>query len=98
MNNTNDDDISDKPITSRSWLERLGQALLREPQDREQLMELLRDAEQRNLFDAQALMMIEGVLQISDMQVRDIMIPRAQTICIEYDMPIEEFLPIVIES
>jgi magnesium and cobalt transporter len=82
----------------RSWLERLSQALLREPQDREQLVNLLRDAEQRHLLDPQALTMIEGVLQISDMQVRDIMIPRAQMTVIEDDIPLEEFLPLVIES
>jgi len=83
--------------THRSWLERLSQALLREPQDREQLIELLRDAEQRNLLDANALGMIEGVLQISEMQVRDIMVPRAQMIVIEDENP-EVFLPLVIES
>lgn len=86
------------PLPQRSWLERLSQALLREPQDREQLVSLLRDAEQRELLDSQALGMIEGVLQISEMQVRDIMIPRAQMIVIEQDAPFEEFLPVVIES
>jgi magnesium and cobalt transporter len=83
---------------NRSWLERLSQALLREPQDREQLVELLRDAEQRNLLDAQALAMIEGVLQISEMQVRDIIIPRAHMIAVEEDHSLQEFLPAVIES
>lgn len=82
----------------KTWLERLSKALLREPQDREQLIKLLRDAEQRNLLDANALTMIEGVLQISDMQVRDIMIPRAQMVVIEQDSTPEEFFPLVIES
>ena len=88
----------DVAISQRSWLERLSQALLREPKDREQLVSLLRDAEQRDLLDSQALTMIEGVLQISEMQVRDIMIPRAQMIVIEHDAALEEFLPLVIES
>lgn len=92
------DDHSAKSVPARSWLERLSQALLREPQDREQLMELLRDAEQRNLLDAQALAMIEGVLQISEMQVRDIMVPRAQMVVIERDESLQKFLPDVIES
>lgn len=83
---------------TRSWLERLSQALLREPQDREQLVDLLRDAEQRNLLDAQALSMIEGVLEISQIRIRDIMIPRAQMVVIEQDSTLEEFLPNVIES
>lgn len=82
----------------RSWLERLSQALLREPQDREQLVELLRDAQQRDLLDESALNMIEGVLQISEMQVRDIMVPRAQMVIVEQDAKPAEFLPVVIES
>jgi magnesium and cobalt transporter len=82
----------------RSWLERLSQALLREPQDREQLVDLLRDAEQRNLLDEQALTMIEGVLHISETHVRDIMIPRAQMVVVESDTPPEKFLPLIIES
>lgn len=82
----------------KTWLERLSQALLREPQDREQLVKLLRDAEQRHLLDAQALTMIEGVLQISEMQVRDIMIPRAQMVFINHVLPLHKFLPQVIES
>ena len=82
----------------RSWFERLSQALLREPQDREQLIELLRDAEHRNLLDAQALTMIEGVLQISEMQVRDIMVPRAQIVTVDEEAELNNFLPTVIES
>lgn len=90
---------NEEPVTpNRSWLERLSQALLREPQDREQLVELLRDAEQRHLLDAQALAMIEGVLQISEMQVRDIMVPRAHMIAVEEDSVLAEFLPAIIES
>lgn len=87
-----------KSTPSRSWLERLSQALLREPQDRAQLVELLRDAEQRDLLDAQALAMIEGVLQISDMQVRDIMVPRAQMVIVEEKAELKDFLSEVIES
>lgn len=82
----------------RSWFERLSQALLREPQDREQLIELLRDAEHRNLLEAQALTMIEGVLQISEMQVRDIMVPRAQIVTVDENAELNDFLPTVIES
>ena len=52
--------------------------LLREPEDREQLIALLYSAYQRNLLDADALSMMEGVIQVSERQVREIMIPRAQ--------------------
>ncbi|MDT8405376.1 HlyC/CorC family transporter [Sulfuriflexus sp.] len=93
----NEDRSSNEP-TQRSWFERLGQALMGEPQDREQLVELLRDAEQRNLLNPDALAMIEGVLQVSEMQVRDIMIPRSQMAIIEREAQLSELLPVVIEA
>jgi magnesium and cobalt transporter len=83
---------------TKTWLEKLAQALLGEPQDREQLISLLRDSEQRNLFDSDALGMIEGVLQVSEMQARDIMIPRSQMVILERDSDIKDILPIVVES
>ncbi|MBI3774165.1 MAG: CBS domain-containing protein [Gammaproteobacteria bacterium] len=82
----------------RSWLERISDRLSREPKDRDQLMELLRDAEQRQLLDPYALVMIEGVLEVSEMQVRDVMIPRAQMVVIEHDKSPEDIVPIVVES
>lgn len=69
-----------------------------EPQDREQLVELLRDAEQRNLLNPDALSMIEGVLQVSEMRVRDIMIPRSQMVVVARGAALEDILPVVIES
>lgn len=92
------DDSDNRPLPQRTWLERLSHVLLREPKDREQLIELLRDAEQRHLLDAHALEMMEGVLLVSDMQVRDIMIPRADMTCIDYDANLETFLPLIIKS
>jgi len=65
--------MNDEPAKP-SWFERLSTLLLREPEDREQLVELLHSAFERNLLDADALAMIEGVLQVSEMQVRDVMI------------------------
>lgn len=90
--------IDDKTASTRSWLERLSYALLREPQDREQLITLLRDAQQRQLLDEHALGMIEGVLQVSEMQVRDIMIPRPQMVVITEKNTSKELLSIVIDS
>ena len=83
---------------ARSWLDRISQILSGEPQDREELIALLRDAERRNLFDAEALAMIEGALQVGEMQVRDIMVPRAQMVVVEEDVPPEKFVSAVIES
>ena len=81
-----------------SWLERLSHFLLREPEDREQLIELLHASFEKNLLDADALSMIEGVLQVSEMQVRDIMIPRSQMDVIDITDPPEKFIPFVIET
>jgi magnesium and cobalt transporter len=81
-----------------SLLERLSAFLLREPEDREQLIELLHSAYERNLLDADALTIIEGALQVSDMQVRDVMVPRAQMQVIEIGEPPEKFIDYVIET
>jgi magnesium and cobalt transporter len=79
-------------------LERLSMMLLREPEDREQLIALLHSAYERNLLDADALSMMEGVIQVSETQVRDIMIPRAQMDVIDISQPPEQFIPYVIET
>ncbi len=84
--------------SARTWLDRISQALSSEPQNREELVRLLRDAEKRNLIDVEALAMIEGALQVGEMQVRDIMIPRAQMVVVQEDVPPEEFVAEVIES
>ena len=94
----NEDRPSQTATLHRSWVDRLSQALLREPKDREQLVELLRDAQRRDLLGADALGMIESVLQVSEMQVRDIMIPRAQMAVVSRESSIEEILPAIIES
>lgn len=82
----------------RTFLERLSTMLLREPEDREQLLELLHSAYEHNLMDSDALSMIEGVLQVSEMQVRDVMIPRSQMDVIDIIQTPEQFIPFVIET
>ena len=81
-----------------SWLERLSALLLREPEDREQLVELLHSAYQRSLLDADALAMIEGVLQVSERQVSEVMVPRAQIDVVDIEDPPEKFIPFVIAT
>ncbi len=83
---------------SFTWFERLSQFILGEPKDRTHLLEFLRGAQERNLFNSDALVMIEGVLQVSEMQVREIMIPRSQMVVGKRDQTPEELLPIVISS
>src|SRR5215468_5386475 len=85
---------ADKP----TLLERLSAFLTREPEDREELLELLHGAFEHKLLDADALSMIEGVLQVSEMTVRDIMIPRAQMDVVSIDDNPEDFLPLVLET
>ncbi len=81
-----------------SLLERISHWLMREPEDREQLIELLHGAYEHNLMDADALAMIEGVLQVSEMRVGEIMIPRAQMDVIDINDSPEAFIPFVIET
>jgi magnesium and cobalt transporter len=78
-----------------SWLDRLGALIMREPEDREHLVELLRSAHGRNLLDGEALSMIEGALQVSEMKVRDVMIPRAQMDVIDINETPDQFIPSV---
>ena len=87
-------DSSPKP----SLLERISHWLMREPEDREQLIELLHGAYENSLMDADALAMIEGVLQVSEMRVGEIMIPRAQMDVIDINDAPEVFIPHVIET
>ncbi|MBN9459991.1 MAG: CBS domain-containing protein [Burkholderiales bacterium] len=79
-------------------LERLAALLLRVPEDREQLLGVLRQAHDRALLDAEALSMIEGVLQVAELAAGDIMVPRAQMDVIDIGQPLEAFLPKVIET
>ncbi|MFQ6021630.1 MAG: HlyC/CorC family transporter [Acidiferrobacterales bacterium] len=83
---------------AKSFFNLLSQVLLREPNSRQELIELLRDAQARNLLERDALDMIEGVFQVSEMQVRDIMVPRAQMGVVDKNSPPESNLPMVIET
>ena len=77
---------------------RVYKALNPDPQDREELLTVLRDAHTANLLNAEVLSIIEGALQVSEMQVRDVMIPRSQVVEIRSHEPIADFMPRVIES
>ncbi|TRZ69020.1 MAG: CBS domain-containing protein, partial [Rhodocyclaceae bacterium] len=87
-----------KSKTGTGLLERLSALLTRAPEDREDLLELLHNAFERNLLDADALSIIEGALGVSDMQVRDIMVPRAQMDVIDIDDTPEKIVEYVIEA
>jgi magnesium and cobalt transporter len=82
----------------KSWFERLSDSFHSEPSDTQELLETLRAATKRKIIDASALAMIEGALNVSTLQVRDIMIPRSQMICIELHQSAEEFMPTLTEA
>jgi len=71
---------------------------LLKPKDKEQLADILKSAFDKNMMDSDALMMLEGVLNVSEMHVRDIMIPRSQMDVIDISKKIEEFIPFVIQT
>ena len=82
----------------KSWLEKFTQAFAQEPKTRQELFELLREANRNKLLDNDALAIVEGAIQIADLQVRDIMIPRSQMISIKACQTPEEFLPAIIDA
>jgi magnesium and cobalt transporter len=82
----------------KSWLERLSLALMGEPKDRDALIAILRDAQQRELLDTDALTMMEGVMKAPELQVRDVMLPRAQMVVLEHDWGLERLIAAIVES
>lgn len=92
------EDRSSNSQGQRSWLRNIMTTLTGEPKTRRELLEFIRDAEQRLQLDAEAMNIIEGALQINEMQVRDIMIPRSQMVAVKDDWQPADFLPLIIES
>ncbi|AWI75676.1 MAG: magnesium/cobalt efflux protein [Azoarcus sp.] len=88
----------DSSPSKPSLIERLSALLSREPEDRDELLALLHSAFDRNLLDADALSIIEGALQMSDMQVRDVMIPRAQMDVVHVDDPMDKIAAFVVDT
>jgi len=80
------------------WLRRITDTLSGEPRDIEGLIETLSQARERGLINADAFEMLEGVLRVAELQVRDIMVPRSQMTIVNRDDPPEDILPIVVES
>jgi magnesium and cobalt transporter len=101
MNDKNEDKpgaTGETTTAPRSLLDRLSHALLGEPATRNDLIDVLRDSAKRDLLDRDSLDMIEGVLQVSEMKVRDIMVPRSQMDVVDKNSPPEGYLPMLIES
>jgi len=93
----------DKPHSSngsanKGILDKIVQVFTGEPKNKEQLVEVLNDAEDRDLIKPETKLMIEGILEVSEMRVRDIMIPRSQMVTLDINAPLKESLPIIVES
>ena len=84
--------------TAKSWLERIAAIFTAEPQDLSDLEEVFVEANARQLIDNDTKGMLQGVLEISKMRARDIMVPRTQMATIDIDQPLAEFLPILLEN
>lgn len=82
----------------RSWLDKLLHAFSAEPKSREELLDIIKDAANNQLLDQEALSIIEGALDVSSLQAREIMVPRSQIVAVRIDDTPQEFLPKIIES
>ena len=95
---SDDQPHSSNGSANKSILDKLVQVFTGEPRNKEELVEVLNDAEDRDLIKPETKLMIQGVLEVSDMRVRDIMIPRSQMVTLDINNPLEESLPIILES
>lgn len=88
----------DNDTSNPSFFDKISDALQRDPKNTEGLISILEHCNERAILDDEALDMIKGVLQVSDMKVRDIMIARAQMVTIDYDQPFEDVLKTIVDS
>ena len=95
---SDDNPHSTNGYSQKSWAAKLLQVFTGEPKSREELVDLIQDAEERDLIDNDTTEMIEGVLDVAELKVRDIMVPRSQMVTLDKNQTVEEFLPIVIDS
>lgn len=88
---------ADNGGSTKGWLDRIFNIFTGEPQNQKQLLDLLKNLQSHQLFGADELTMIEGVLQVADMQVRDIMIPRGQMVVLDHEDNFPEILEKITE-
>ncbi len=94
----NEDAPDNQALREKGLLERIGLAFANEPRDIHDVHEVLRSANDRKLIDPDSMSMIDGVFEIEGMRVRDVMVPRAQMVCVNNDMPFEDIIDVIIES
>lgn len=95
---SDDNPHSSSGTAPKGWLEKLGQIFHAEPKNQQELIEIIKDAQSNGLFDTDIAQMIEGVLEVDDLRVRDIMIPRSQMVTIELTQTVDQFMPTVLDS
>src|SRR4051812_39419531 len=86
------------PLPAKSWLERIGQLVSGEPRNIDELLDELRGAQANGLLSNDTLSMVEGAIEVADLTVADVMLPRGQMVCLPADAPLEETVRRVIES
>ncbi|HGJ5883863.1 CNNM family magnesium/cobalt transport protein CorC [Arsenophonus sp.] len=89
---------NDNHHSKKSFFGRLNQLFHGEPKNRDDLVELIRDSEQKDVIDPDTREMLEGVMNISDERVRDIMIPRSQIVTLKRNQSLDECLDVIIDS
>ena len=95
---SDDNPHSTNGSSGKSWLDKLKLSISGEPKSKEELVEVISEAERSEIIDPQTREMIEGVIGVNEMRVRDIMIPRAQMTTIDGEQDVEAFLPVMLES
>ncbi|MCC2615299.1 CNNM family magnesium/cobalt transport protein CorC [Aestuariibacter halophilus] len=95
---SDDNPHSTNGSSGKSWLDKIVQSFSGEPRSKEELVEVITEAQQREVIGPETREMIEGVMEVNEMRVRDIMIPRAQMITIDINQRVDEFLPLMLDS
>ncbi len=83
---------------TKNWFDKIGQIFAGEPKNKEELQDVFEDAAERELIDKDTKSMIEGVLDISEMRIKEIMVPRSEMVTIDVSLSVDEFLPTIIDS
>lgn len=92
------EDQSSNDSGPKTWMGRISKVFSSEPRDRQELIELINESGEKGILDADVVAMIDGALAVSDMQVRDAMVPRSHMVVVSVGSSLEEFLPKVLES
>ncbi len=95
---SDDNPHSSNGSANKTILDKIVQIFTGEPQNKEELVDVLNDAEDRDLIKPETKQMIEGVLEVADMRVRDIMVPRSQMVTLDINAPLQDSLPLIVDS